>query len=66
MSTFYADGYRDGYNGEPCSPPDTYTRGDGKSTDVYAQEYCAGYQGAIREFDDSQPITTSREGFYNA
>lgn len=56
MSTFYSDGYRDARNGEPCSPPDTYTRGDGQSTDVFAQEYFAGYQAAMREWEDSEPI----------
>ena len=59
-STFYCDGYRDAENGEPCSPPDTYTRGDGQSTDVYAHEYCAGYSDAMRSWEDSTPILPSR------
>jgi hypothetical protein len=55
-SSFYTEGYRDAENGEPCSPPDTYTRGDGVSTYIYAQEYCAGYNDAMRAWDDSNPI----------
>ena len=61
-SSFYTDGFRDAENGEPCSPPDTYQREDGVSTDIYSQEYCAGYSDAMREWDDSTPILPSHHG----
>lgn len=43
-STFWTDGYNDGFNGYTCSPPATLVRADGESTDVYANEYKHGHQ----------------------
>lgn len=48
MSTFYDDGYADATKGIKSSPPDTYYRNDGVSTDVYAREYLEGYNAALR------------------
>ena len=48
MSTFYDDGYSDATKGLKASPPAPYYRSDGLSTDVFAQEYMAGYNDAIR------------------
>lgn len=61
-SSFYTDGFRDAENGEPCSPPDTYTRSDGVSTDIYAQEYCSGYRDAMQAWEDSNPILPTHAG----
>lgn len=53
-STFYADGYQDGYKAEKCSPP--------KAEKVLADEYLQGYAdglqsawvdaGAFRQWSD--------------
>lgn len=54
--TFFHDGYRDGYMGDPESPPDPmwsdYHR---DSTDVFGAEYRDGYREgkAARESDNS-------------
>ena len=42
-SSFYSDGFHDASNGMYPSPPDPYTRDDGETTDVYAEEYMRGY-----------------------
>ena len=48
MSPFYDDGYTDATKGIKSSPPAPYCRNDGVSSDVYAQEYLAGYNDALR------------------
>ena len=48
MSPFYDDGYSDATKGLKASPPAPYYRSDGVSTDVFAQEYLAGYKDALR------------------
>lgn len=47
-STFWSDGYMAGLNGDQCSPPDAYLRGDGQATDVYINEYRDGYESGLQ------------------
>jgi len=46
-SQFWQDGYQDAKAGFECSPPDSRTRDDGETTDVYVQEYCEGYHAGF-------------------
>jgi hypothetical protein len=45
-SKYYNSGYKDAYQGEPCTPP---------SGSMFEQEYCRGYAVAVRDFEDSFP-----------
>lgn len=56
MSAFYKAGYTAAYNGEPCEPPDPWTSPDGTLNEWKERNYCAGYNDAMRAWDDSNPI----------
>ena len=49
MSVFGEDGREDAEAGRKPSPPDSVTRFDGETTDVYAMEYMEGYREACEE-----------------
>ncbi len=44
-STFWTDGYRDGFDGEDQSPPDV---------SVYAQEYVSGFSDGQQDRAESE------------
>jgi hypothetical protein len=54
MTTFEEDGYAAGKSGGEASPPDSYTRYDGQTTNVYAIEYMRGYEAGNKDRDNNR------------
>ena len=55
MSTFYSDGFSDGYKGNHASPPAPYSFG-GHVTNVFAAEYLDGWMdGRAAKRDEPLP-----------
>ena len=66
-SSFYTDGYNDGFAGFAASPPGPWSCIDGDIT-VFDQEYLQGWvagREARRQHDDNERVFAAKGGYLN-